>query len=97
MESIEFKQKFVIGAVEHMNEDHRDAMVDMLQAFHRAEWVTDAEMLHFNREKMKIRGLGVADKTEDFEIAYDQPLQEAKAFRPVLIELLKKARKMLEE
>ncbi|MEM9884840.1 MAG: DUF2470 domain-containing protein [Bacteroidota bacterium] len=94
MESIEFKQKFVTNAVEHMNDDHRDAMIDILQAFCDADWVVDAEMLHFDREKIKIRGLGEADKTADFEVAYDQPLTTAKEFRPVLIGMLKQARAM---
>ncbi|MEM1328899.1 MAG: DUF2470 domain-containing protein [Bacteroidota bacterium] len=90
-----FNQKFVNGAIEHMNDDHRDAMVDMLHGFHNATWVTDAEMLHFDAEKMRVKGLGENDKSEEFDIVYDEPLATAKQFRPVLIKMLQKARTQL--
>ena len=91
---INFKQKFVDNAVAHMNDDHRDAMVDILQGLCQADWVVDAEMLSFDKEKMTIRGLGTNDQTQDFEVTYDQPLEKPAAFRPTLIELLKRARSL---
>jgi len=89
---MEMKQAFVDHSVNHMNEDHRDAMVDMLHGLCQALWVTDAEMLTFDDTCMQLRGLGPADRTEEFTIAYDEPLTEAKEFRPMLIALLGKAR-----
>ncbi|MEL6942000.1 MAG: DUF2470 domain-containing protein [Bacteroidota bacterium] len=94
MEKTTFNQKFVEGAVKHMNEDHRDAMVDILHGLCEATWVTDAEMLHFDKEKMEIRGLGAVDKTENFEVKFDDPLEKANEFRPVLITILKRAREL---
>ncbi|MEN0045633.1 MAG: DUF2470 domain-containing protein [Bacteroidota bacterium] len=92
MKEIEFKPKFVTNAVEHMNDDHRDAMVEMLHGFYAADWVTDAELLHFNKEQMEIRGLGVNGRVEDFNLPYDEPLKQAKEFRPALIAMLNQAR-----
>ncbi|MEM1328758.1 MAG: DUF2470 domain-containing protein [Bacteroidota bacterium] len=87
-----FDQQFVEGAIEHMNDDHRDAIVDMLHGFHNATWVTDAELLHFDAEKMRVRGLSEDAKSEEFDIVYDTPLENSKQFRPVLIKMLKRAR-----
>ncbi|MEM8527003.1 MAG: DUF2470 domain-containing protein [Bacteroidota bacterium] len=92
MKETQFQAKFIKNAVEHMNDDHRDAMVDILQGLCGATWVTDAEMLTFDKEKMQIRGTGAAEKTEDFEVLYDTPLEKPKDFRPTLIELLRRAR-----
>ncbi|MEM6380522.1 MAG: DUF2470 domain-containing protein [Bacteroidota bacterium] len=90
-----FKQKFVDNAVAHMNDDHRDAMVDILHGFCQANWVKDAEMLSFDKEKMTLRGFGLDDQTNDFDVIYDQPLDKPAAFRPALIEMLKRARTLI--
>ncbi|MEM6347205.1 MAG: DUF2470 domain-containing protein [Bacteroidota bacterium] len=86
------KPAFVQHAVNHMNEDHRDAMVDMLHGLCKAPWVTDAEMLHFDEHSIQIRGFGPVDKSEEFSIPYDEPLTKANQFRPTLMQLLTKAR-----
>ncbi|MEM1118799.1 MAG: DUF2470 domain-containing protein [Bacteroidota bacterium] len=87
-----FNQKYKDYAINHMNEDHRDAMVEMLQGFYQTNWVMDAEMLDFDAQQMQIRGLGVANESEDFTLTFDTPLANAKEFRPALMALLSKAR-----
>ena len=94
MEKETFNQKFVESAVKHMNEDHRDAMVDILLGLCDSAWVVDAEMLYFGKEKMEIRGYGTEDKIEVFEVKYTKPLEKPNEFRPVLIEMLKQVRAM---
>ncbi|MEM6319994.1 MAG: DUF2470 domain-containing protein [Bacteroidota bacterium] len=87
-----FNQKYKDYAINHMNEDHRDAMVEMLQGFCQANWVTDAEMLDFDAQQMQIRGLDAVKQSEDFTLLFDTPLADAKEFRPTLMALLSKAR-----
>jgi putative heme iron utilization protein len=91
-----FKPAFIDNAVNHMNEDHRDAMVDMLHGLCQAPWVTDAEMLHFDASSIRLRGWGAAGESEEFTIAYDEPLTKANQFRPALMGLLAKARQAKE-
>ncbi|MEM7373788.1 MAG: DUF2470 domain-containing protein [Bacteroidota bacterium] len=91
-----FKQAFIDNAVNHMNEDHRDAMVDMLHGLCQASWVIDAEMLHFDEAGIQLRGLGLADQSEEFTISYEEPLTKANQFRPSLMALLAKARQAKE-
>ena len=90
------KQGFIDHAVNHMNEDHRDAMVDMLHGLCQATWVSDAEMLHFDETSIQLRGVDSADRSAEFTIAYDEPLTKANQFRPALMALLAKARQAKE-
>ncbi|MGD1895075.1 MAG: DUF2470 domain-containing protein [Cyclobacteriaceae bacterium] len=87
-----FDQKFVDSAVEHVNEDHRDAMVDILTGLCEANWVTDAELIHFDKEKMEVRGFNAEGREEIFTVPYDAPLEKSNQFRPTLIALLQRAR-----
>ncbi|MEM9833569.1 MAG: DUF2470 domain-containing protein [Bacteroidota bacterium] len=87
-----FDQKFVDGAIEHVNDDHRDAMTDILQGLCGADWVTDAEIVHFDKDKMNVRGLNEAGREELFTVPYDESLEKPNQFRPMLIALLKRAR-----
>ncbi|MEM6261982.1 MAG: DUF2470 domain-containing protein [Bacteroidota bacterium] len=95
--NLEFKEKFVKMAVDHMNEDHRPEMCTMLKAYCDAHWVTDAEMLHFDKEKVQIQGLGEKGEKETFEITYETPLKKEKEFRPVLVGMVRHSREMLKE
>ncbi|MEM8585002.1 MAG: DUF2470 domain-containing protein [Bacteroidota bacterium] len=90
-----FPEKFRRGVIEHMNDDHRDAMVDMLHAYCDADWVTDAEMGPFDKEAMELIGLGKDGKRETFEVEYESPIEKPQQFRPMLIEMLRAARKQL--
>ncbi|MEM8940448.1 MAG: DUF2470 domain-containing protein [Bacteroidota bacterium] len=85
-------QKFAAYAISHVNEDHRPEMIDILRKICKADWVLDAELLSFDHHKMVVEGTDQKAKTERFEISFDRPLQNAKEFRPVLIEIVKKAR-----
>ncbi|MEO0628647.1 MAG: DUF2470 domain-containing protein [Bacteroidota bacterium] len=87
-----FPQKFQDGVIEHMNDDHRDAMVDILHAYCDADWVTDAEMGPFDKEAMELIGLGPNEKRVAFTVPYDKPIDKPQQFRPLLIEMLKVAR-----
>lgn len=90
-----FTLKFQDGVIKHMNDDHRDAMVDMLRAFCDASWVTDAEMGPFDKEKMQLIGLGKDGQREVFDLTYPKPIDKPQQFRPLLIDMLKEARKRL--
>ncbi|MEM6769813.1 MAG: DUF2470 domain-containing protein [Bacteroidota bacterium] len=97
MENNAFPPKFVTMAINHMNDDHRKDMVTMLHALANATWVEDAEMLAFGIEKTSLRAFGPDGRTEDIDLAYPHPIAKAQEFRPVLVDMVRKARKVLAE
>jgi len=94
-EDIKFEQRFVDSAVDHVNEDHRDAMIDILKGLRQANWVVDAELISFDKEKIEAKGFGDNHETKNFEILFDIPLEKPSEFRFKLIEMLQEARALL--
>ncbi len=87
-----FDQKFVDNATEHVNDDHRDAMTDILRGLCGVDWATDAELIYFDKEKMDVRGLNEEGREEIFTVHYDEQLEKHNQIRPLLITLLQRAR-----
>ena len=94
-DNLKFEQKFVDSAVDHVNEDHRDAMIDILKGLRQANWVVDAELISFDKEKIEAKGFGANQETKTFEISFDEPLEKPNQFRHKLIEMLQQARALL--
>lgn len=78
------------GAIEHMNEDHRDALADMVKGFHKREVAP---------EQVEMTGLdcrGMWVKLQDGErlrIDFPRPAGE-EDLRPLVIETVKAAREL---
>ncbi len=94
-ENTTFDKKFVDGAVDHVNDDHRDAMTDIVKGICQASWAVDAELIHFDKAKMQVKGFGANQEAETFEIPFDESLEKPNQFRPKLIEILQQARATL--
>jgi putative heme iron utilization protein len=95
MNTTEFDPKFVQSASDHMNNDHRDAMVLMLQVFCGADWVEDAMMHYFDKEKMVLEGMGAVGKKETFTLPFEPPLEKPNQLRTELVNMVQKARAKL--
>lgn len=95
MNTIEFDAGFVQSASDHMNDDHRDAMVLMLQAFCGADWVEDARMHYFDKEKMVLEGTGAAGRKETFTLRFETALQKPNQLRTELVNMVQQARTKL--
>lgn len=86
------------GAVEHMNEDHADAIV--LMARHLAEegWVEEAEMTALDRYGFDLRVSATdeqgEEKRESVRIGFDERLEGFDEVRPVIVEMTKRARRL---
>ncbi len=80
------------GIVRHMNEDHRDALAELLE-FHHAVSVTasQCELVSINRTGFTIEAL-TEEGVKRFDIAYRTPLAEVSEVRNEIIELLKQCR-----
>ena len=60
-------------AVEHMNDDHRDSLLEMAQAIAGYPWATDAELVAVDTLGVNVRASG--DGREGMaRIAFDAPL-----------------------
>ena len=93
----EFQQKFVDYAIKHMNEDHRIDMRDMIMAFLKVKWVTDAEMLGFDAEKIQLKGYGEQGAEKVFILPFDTPIGRAQELRPKLVQMVRQAREVLQQ
>lgn len=77
-------------AIVHMNEDHRDSMVEMAQALAGLPWATDAEMLGLDQHGIDIRATG-AGQTATARLLFTTPLRGPQELRPALIALAQRA------
>lgn len=84
-----------LGIVEHMNDDHMDALRDLVKAFSAFDpgqyqiQMVDITSTDFC---IALKGHG---KLEKLKINFPQPIQNAEEARKEIIELLKRARKQL--
>lgn len=78
-------------AIEHMNDDHRDSMVEMMQTLAGYPWATDAEMLGLDLRGIDIRAIG-ADQQATARLLFATPLSGPQELRPAIIVLAQRAR-----
>ena len=82
------------GILAHMNDDHRDALRDYCHAFSRAREFSEVTMTGIDRY-----GFEMSVNTESGErpvrVAFDEALISADQVRPVLVDLVKRAREHL--
>ncbi|MEM6684626.1 MAG: DUF2470 domain-containing protein [Bacteroidota bacterium] len=88
-----FDQKFMQYAVNHVNEDHKDAMLHIFKSVYTTKWVVEVTLLFYNANEMFVEVSDGSNMQEQFSISFPTPLKNAKDFRPVLIAMLNEARK----
>lgn len=84
------------GIIEHMNDDHSDALVLYCQAFSRAEAVTAATMTSLDCYGFEMRA-ETADGPRPIRVAFDRAVTHPKQVRGKLVAMVKKARAELSE
>lgn len=87
-----FDANFIAYAVKHVNEDHPDALLTIFKDKHNNSRVEAVTLLSYNAEKMVVNAFEHSRKAQQYEIPFVRTLQNAKEFRPVLIEMLKSAK-----
>lgn len=83
------------GIIEHMNDDHADAMVDMAHGLAEAPWVESASMFEVDRYGFDLRATGKKEgdpTTESLRIDFDSPLDDPGQARQAMIALVERAR-----
>ncbi|WP_025770822.1 DUF2470 domain-containing protein [Thioalkalivibrio sp. HK1] len=86
----------VKGIIEHLNDDHADAVLLYVRAFAGHDAATSAYIVNFDE-----KGMGIAfienDKEASCRIDFEKPLAHAGEARRVLVDMVGKARKRLGE
>ena len=83
--------KLVAGAIEHMNEDHADAVLGYAQVLAGLAWAQTAELTGID-----VVGVELIARAEGREevarIGFDAPLTDAEQLRPAMVALARRAR-----
>jgi hypothetical protein len=90
-DGLEFPAKFVEGIVAHINEDHRDDLLDIARGIGRQDWPSDAWLLHADMRGLDMM-LSAEGREEKLSVAFDAPLSMTTQFRPAMIALIRLAR-----
>ena len=85
----------VKGIVDHMNEDHADAVLLYAQAIAQVVDATAARMTDLDSDGMRLEVQTHAG-TQSVEIAFEVPLTDRVHAREALVELVKEARMRLD-
>ena len=94
-ENLAFPPKFYDMVIEHMNDDHRPGMIDIARGILGKEWVEDVELLHFDKVQIQFKAFGENGKEEVLEMVYDTPLEKPNQVRPLLVQMVKDAKEIL--
>jgi putative heme iron utilization protein len=78
-------------AVDHMNEDHRDSLIDMAKALAGCAWTEEAELVAIDGFGLDIRANG-GGRSELVRVAFDAPLESAGQLRDAVVVLARRAR-----
>jgi putative heme iron utilization protein len=81
-------------AIDHMNADHRDSLIEMAKALAGRDWATTADLTALDRDGLTIDVRG-ADRAETVRIPFDAPLAGAGELREAVVALALRAREEL--
>jgi putative heme iron utilization protein len=81
-------------AVDHMNEDHRDSLIDMAKALAGRAWTEEAELVAIDVRGLDIRANG-GGRSELVRVDFDAPLESAGQLRDAVVVLARRARGQL--
>lgn len=79
------------GIIEHMNEDHHDAMLDYCHAFTKAVEAKEVKMTGVDRYGFEM-SVQTQEGWRPLRLAFERACEDATQVRTALVELVKKAR-----
>lgn len=85
---------FVESVIEHMNEDHADALILYVRAYTEFGETNQATLVAIDRQEMR---LTIEQNETPVSIVFDPPLKDASEVRSRLVQLVKQARVQLGE
>ena len=79
---------------DHLNEDHREHMLEIVHAYLDGAWATDITILSVDDTGFRAE-ITDGSRTERVTFAFEQPLAKPKLWRPEIIRVLRAAREEL--
>ena len=83
------------GILQHMNEDHQNAMVDYCKAFSRATDTRAAQMTHLDRYGFEMSA-ETSEGPRPIRLAFSEPIATSEEARQQMVSLVREARLVLE-
>ena len=83
------------GAIEHMNADHHDALIDYVRAFSDIDDVAGARMAALDRYGFDIQARREGGREQLVRISFDEPLEHHSQVRKAMVQMVRKARQHL--
>jgi putative heme iron utilization protein len=84
------------GAIEHMNDDHTDALADYARAFGELDDVAEATMISIDRLGFDLQARDTSGRDHLVRVHFDEPLEHPSEVRKAMVKMVKKAREVLE-
>jgi heme oxygenase (biliverdin-IX-beta and delta-forming) len=78
-------------AIDHMNEDHRDSVLDMARSLAGINWAVEAELIAIDARGLDIRASD-SGRSELARVDFVTPLESAQQLRDAVILLARRAR-----
>src|SRR6476661_8479236 len=78
-------------AIDHMNEDHRDSLLDMARSLAGIAWAEEAELIALDARGLGIRASG-SGRSKLARVDFVTPLESAQELRDAVILLARRAR-----
>ena len=86
---------YIQRIVEHMNDDHADALVAYCRVFGELPGTESARMVHIDRYGFDMLAQDTQEDRRELRIGFDQPVDTPDAVRATMIKLLSAARAVL--
>ncbi len=80
------------GAIDHMNDDHPQALVDYAKAFCDIDDPKDARMVGLDRLGFDMQVEDTSGREQRVRVHFDEPVEHPSDVRPTMVELVKRAR-----
>jgi putative heme iron utilization protein len=84
------------GAIEHMNDDHKDALVDYVRAFGGVDDVAEVTMISLDRLGFDLQVRDTSGGDQLTRVHFDEALEHPSQVRAAMVEMVDRARQALE-
>ena len=87
-----FDANIVSSVIDHMNEDHRDACLAIVQAHLKNRSVAQATLVDLDHEALIFSLISVEGDAQTIRIEFSKPLRSESQIRGILVGMTKQAR-----
>ncbi|MFW5967306.1 MAG: HugZ family protein [Persicimonas sp.] len=84
------------GAIDHMNRDHGDALLDYVRAFSKVDQPSEPHMVALDQFGFDVQVRNADGRQKKVRISFEQPLDDPSALRSTMVELVERARRQLD-